>query len=359
MKKIISALAALLLAAGGVFITASAASAHTPNHSVTCETITVNLTQYETRPGNATPNKIEVTYNGNVALDWFGTSFQKSYTFADKYAANAWQIKIDAVGGAGDTQYDVTYSGTTTPCQQPEPPFDWNWEYAAPSCTALTVVYPANIPAGQANDVNIRIKNLTTNAETTLNFHNNSGTWSGTQVFTYSSHPNWPGWDYYAVTWVQVAGTNYHWSGSVTCGEQPPVIPPQPEPKVTVTYSEFGGGEPSCEEPTVTWTRTKTTTTTPYKLAGIEWVLDTENATSVTVTDEVTETHEYDGDCELPPTDPPVTEEPPVTELPTPEPSDELAYTGASDNTPLGLAGLGLLLAGAAVFLIRRLAVKH
>lgn len=330
MKKIISALAALLLAAGGVFITASAASAHTPNHSVTCETITVNLTQYETRPGNATPNKIEVTYNGNVALDWFGASFQKSYTFADKYAANAWQIKIDAVGGAGDTQYDVTYSGTTTPCQQP---FDWNWEYAAPSCTALTVVYPANIPAGQANDVNIRIKNLITNAETTLNFHNNSGTWSGTQVFTYSSHPNWPGWDYYAVTWVQVAGTNYHWSGSVTCGE------------------------PSCEEPTVTWTRTKTTTTTPYKLVGIEWVLDEGNATSVTVTDDVTEAHEYDGNCELPPTDPP-TEEPPVDTPPTSTPptGDELAHTGANlDGVFIAIA---LVFGGAMVFLLRRFAWK-
>lgn len=258
MKKIISALAALLLAAGGVFITASAASAHTPNISTTCEALTVNLTQYQ---GDGNKNHVTVTIgSGAGALVYgpinFGASFTRSFNFPDKYTATAWKVKVDAVDG---TAYDFERTGVSSPCDRPEPPFDWNWEYAAPSCTALTVVYPANIPAGQANDVNIRIKNLTTNAETTLNFHNNSGTWSGTQVFTYASHPNWPGWDYYAVTWVQVAGTNYHWSGSVTCGEEPPVIPPQPEPKATVTYSEFGGDEPSCEEPTVTWTRTKTT----------------------------------------------------------------------------------------------------
>ena len=28
------------------------------------------------------------------------------------------------------------------------PPFDWNWQYEAPSCTALVVVYPEDIPAG-------------------------------------------------------------------------------------------------------------------------------------------------------------------------------------------------------------------
>jgi hypothetical protein len=101
--------------------------------------------------------------------------------------------------------------------------FDYNWQYDAPTCTALTVAYPANIPAGQANDVNVRIKYGASFAtELTLNFHNNVGTWSGTRVFTYATHPNWPAnIGPYKVVWTQVGGTNYHWEGSVSCSSLP------------------------------------------------------------------------------------------------------------------------------------------
>ncbi|WP_341927467.1 hypothetical protein, partial [Nocardioides psychrotolerans] len=91
--------------------------------------------------------------------------------------------------------------------------FDWNWKYATPSCDALTVAYPSDIPAGQSNDVNIRLS--TDQGEVTLNYHNNATTWSGTQSFTYSQHANWPaGVTDYAVVWVQVAGSNYHFGES-------------------------------------------------------------------------------------------------------------------------------------------------
>lgn len=101
--------------------------------------------------------------------------------------------------------------------------FNWDWRYDNPSCSALTVNYPSDIPAGQSNDVNVRIINLGDGGgEVTLNFHNNSGTWNGTQSFKYSEHPQWPGWSFYKVVWTQVGGTNYHWQGEVTCGEKPP-----------------------------------------------------------------------------------------------------------------------------------------
>ena len=91
--------------------------------------------------------------------------------------------------------------------------FDWNWKYAAPACDALTVAYPSDIPAGQSNDVNIRLS--TNQGDVTLNYHNNERTWSGTQGFTYSQHANWPvGVTDYAVVWVQVAGSNYHFGES-------------------------------------------------------------------------------------------------------------------------------------------------
>lgn len=110
-------------------------------------------------------------------------------------------------------------------------PFDWNWQYAAPTCDALTVTYPANIPAGQANDVNVRIKyGSNYGTELTLNFHNNAGTWSGTQVFTYSTHPNWPAnIGPFKVVWTQVGGTNYHWEGEVACNQ------PVPDASASVT----------------------------------------------------------------------------------------------------------------------------
>ncbi|MCB8956938.1 MAG: hypothetical protein H6529_10715 [Nocardioides sp.] len=76
--------------------------------------------------------------------------------------------------------------------------------------------YPANIPDGQANDVNIRVQ--TPAGTKTLNFHNNQGTWSGTHAFDLADHAQWdPATASYHITWVQVGGTNYHWQGDLAC----------------------------------------------------------------------------------------------------------------------------------------------
>ncbi|MFA6575774.1 MAG: hypothetical protein WCS84_10175, partial [Nocardioides sp.] len=113
---------------------------------------------------------------------------------------------------------------TEDPTEDPEVPanppatdaggsFDWNWKYATPTCDALTVAYPSNIPDGQSNDVNIRIR--TASGDVTLNYHNNDATWSGTRGFTYSQHAQWPaGVTEYAVVWTQVGGSNYHFGES-------------------------------------------------------------------------------------------------------------------------------------------------
>ncbi|WP_394551500.1 hypothetical protein ACDF64_11775 [Agromyces sp. MMS24-JH15] len=94
-------------------------------------------------------------------------------------------------------------------------PFDWNWQYAAPSCDALVVAYPKDLPAGQANDVNVRFS--IDGTDVTLNFHNNGGTWSGTKTFTFADHPQWKDPTSWIVKWVQVGGTNFHWEGAVSC----------------------------------------------------------------------------------------------------------------------------------------------
>lgn len=106
-------------------------------------------------------------------------------------------------------------TGPTEPTDPTDPtePFTWDWTYDDPTCTGLEVEYPQNIPDGQSNDVNIRVE--TPSGSQTFNFHNNEGTWSGTQVFDLTQRLQ--GVSSYDITWVQVAGTNYHWQGRVGC----------------------------------------------------------------------------------------------------------------------------------------------
>jgi len=113
--------------------------------------------------------------------------------------------------------------------------FDWNWPYAAPTCKeGVTVDYPADLPAGQANDVNVAVTNLETGEQRTFNFHKDQGTWTGTQRFNPADATDWPGWTQYAYTWVQVAGTNYHWKAQVECGcPTPAATTPAPTPTTT------------------------------------------------------------------------------------------------------------------------------
>ena len=120
---------------------------------------------------------------------------------------------------------DTRIEGLKGNCVKTPPPFS---HYAPPTCEGLTVTYPENIPAGQAKDVNIRVKNLSSGEVQTFNFRNNDGTYSGTQTFNVKDHPSWPGWTWFEYQWTQVAGSNYHWEGSVSCGEKPQ--PPKPEP---------------------------------------------------------------------------------------------------------------------------------
>lgn len=171
-----------------------------------------------------------------------------------------------------------TGPGSTTP-------FTWEWKYADPTCSGLSVAYPADIPSGQANDVNVRVE--TDHGQVTLNFHNNEGTWSGTTVFPFTTHPSWPaGVASYAITWVQVGGTNYHWQGTVSCATDGDAsTPDQPQlvtqindfrtgtlsirrgstvPADTIEVEQANAGEPVTLEQYVagTWTVARTFTTT-------------------------------------------------------------------------------------------------
>ncbi|WP_156160766.1 hypothetical protein [Demequina soli] len=225
-------------------------------------------------------NPIAVDGNATVGT-YFNDAQGRSYVLDEVTDANT---------GQGQT-----YTGSKT-CPTGDS-FDWNWQYGAPTCAALTVTYPADIPAGQANDVNVTIKNLATNAEKTLNFHNNGGTWSGTQTFTFASNAGWPGWSWYAVTWVQVGGTNYHWSGSVTCGERPK--PDKPADSTVPT--EWKATDYSCSAEETTFTRSVTTTTFSWDEASWSWKSSSDTTTE-TKTEAMTDA-EKAAQCTEPPVD--------------------------------------------------------
>ena len=103
---------------------------------------------------------------------------------------------------------------TGPPATNPDGSFDWNWRYDPPSCSALTVLYPSNIPDNQTNDVNVRIR-FADGTTRTLNYHFNGGNWTGMRAFNYVQHPSWPaGTSEYWVEWTQVGGSNYHYGES-------------------------------------------------------------------------------------------------------------------------------------------------
>ncbi|MCU1515072.1 MAG: hypothetical protein JWO10_2162 [Microbacteriaceae bacterium] len=114
MKKFFAALSVATLAVGlAVVAVASPASAHTPTVTPSCTSLTVKLVSYEAT-GSATPNKVTVTIDNNqVENANYGTTFpQKSYPFTPSSTAHQWKVVVDAVG----TDYDRTWTGTTTPC---------------------------------------------------------------------------------------------------------------------------------------------------------------------------------------------------------------------------------------------------
>lgn len=126
---------------------------------------------------------------------------------------------------------------------------------------------------------------------------------------------------------------------------------PEPWDDVVVTPGEYGGDQPTCENPEVEWTREISSVTTHYTytqdVVNGAYVV-TEHVTvddPVITTDPETQTVTYEGDdCEVvtPPTN-------------TPEPEKQLAYTGtSSDLLWMVFLGLGVVLLGVVAWFVDR-----
>jgi hypothetical protein len=116
VKRLLATVATATLALGGLVATATSASAHTPNVHATCESLSLDLTQYREKWGDKT-NTVTVKVNGKKVLDEsFGRSFSETLPL-DAGKKNRWVVKVDA---GDDDKWDEKVEGTTKPCVKPE-----------------------------------------------------------------------------------------------------------------------------------------------------------------------------------------------------------------------------------------------
>ena len=159
-----------------------------------------------------------------------------------------------------------TAADTADPHCRPVARFDWDWTYPTPTCDGILIGFPDDLPDSQLGIIE-------------LNVHTTAGAWqyklegqdyrdmfpdghAGASLFipwcAFTGAEGLPE-DDWAVTWVQVHGTNYHWQGSVVCGEEAgrPVEPgpeiPGPEEEIEVGPEAPGPElpEPELPEPEV------------------------------------------------------------------------------------------------------------
>ena len=178
----------------------------------------------------------------------------------------------------------------------------------------VTVYYPDGQSAAMGQHINLTITNPDTGETMQLGTHiDGNGQWTekfigqSPWVLDISSHPNFPGWENFDITWVQVDGQNYHYGEH---GEPP--MPSDPKTPETATS-------------TTTPVTTTTVTTTPV------------TTTPVTTTTEVTTTEPTTTTVTTEPTTTTATTDPTTTEVTTTEPTTTTSArvtTSSAVSTP-------------------------
>lgn len=111
--RAVIALLALFIATVGL---AAPASAHTWDVKATCDTLTVDLKNYNNNGGGK--NSVEIKINNEVELDLddFGTDLSETFAFDDPTKTNTWSVKVKAHDG---DEWSFHKKGTEKPCQTP------------------------------------------------------------------------------------------------------------------------------------------------------------------------------------------------------------------------------------------------
>jgi hypothetical protein len=162
-----------------------------------------------------------------------------------------------------------------------------DWRYDPPTHTSLHVVYPSWVGQnpGNANHANIRFENVDTGATRTLNWHTGSRRgFYPEHTFVFADHRQWPNWSNYCVVWVQVAETNYHWSGRV-CSP-----PPTTTTTTTTTVPQTTTTTTTTTIPVTTTTTIPVTTTTTIPVTTTTTIPVTTTTVPETTTTTVPET---------------------------------------------------------------------
>lgn len=152
-------------------------------------------------------------------------------------AGVAYASPLNDGGQQSNVSHWIVCKGTT-----PDEPFDWNWTYPAPTCDGVTITFPANLPAGQQGVMEVNVTGgsisgmqykLEGDAYTAKYPNGHAGLtvfipWSDFRNYSIPATGEW------TVTQLQVHGTNYHWQGTLECGEEPPTN------QVCTTYEDGG-----------------------------------------------------------------------------------------------------------------------
>jgi hypothetical protein len=314
MKPLRTLSAAAALAVLGAAIVAVPASAHTPDVTADCSSVSVALVSYTTND-DPNPNVVTVTIDGaQVAQQPFGDAFTQNYPFSDTTIGHEWSVHVDSI----DDAYDRDFGGTTEPCTAPPAIQDATAELSVtdPTCTS-----GATLVLGEVSNATWGEPTSTTGpadyavTATALENHAFDGDLETLEFTGTLAGP--------------VTGSTC--DTEPTPPVEPPVTPPtQPQPTVAVAFDEAA----DCGTDVVTRTTTKTTTDTVLNEEGTEWV-PAEPVVVTTVTTRPTDAI----DC-------------PTTVAQGPPPGgDTLAVTGA-DPAPF-LWAAGILAAIGAALLVR------
>jgi len=200
------------------------ASAHVPAAGVDCKKAYVDATAYD---AGAT---LKIVLDGDVVLDTFvfGGEYHWSKTFTAVESKKD-HVLTGLIDSKDDNTFDYPINIKTTGCT---PPFDFDWQYPAPTCDGVTIPFPADLPKGQQGDV--MEVNVTGGSISGMQYKLEGDAYkakypnghAGLTVFIpWSDFRNYsiPKTGVWTVTGLQVHGTNYHWSGNFECGTPPPV----------------------------------------------------------------------------------------------------------------------------------------